>query len=446
MPFEGTEAVINMKSEQTICLLNDSFPPLIDGVANAVVNYARQITESGGKAMVITPNHPDAEDGRFPYPVVRYPSIDIRERIGYLAGVPFSPEVASRVSQEKVALLHSHCPIVSTLLARQLRQIVDAPLVMTYHTKFDIEITNILHSKLLQSGSRKALVQNISACDEVWVVSRGAGENLRALGYEGEYTVMANGVDLPCGTLPEAQVSAATDGYDLPSGVPVFLFVGRMQWYKGQKIILDALTRLSAAQKDFRMVFIGTGADYDAIRAYAQNCDIGEKCIFTGAIHDRQVLRAWYSRADLFLFPSTFDTNGLVVREAAACSVASVLIRDSCASEGITDERNGFLIEENAESLFACLLPLIENRDVMRQAGQMAAKEVYVSWETAVKAAMEHYEIVIDRYHSGGYPSRRQPMEVLLKANGDLMEELGNLMTLRKQIYQHIKTHRPESP
>jgi len=24
-----------------ICLLNDSFPPLIDGVANAVVNYAK---------------------------------------------------------------------------------------------------------------------------------------------------------------------------------------------------------------------------------------------------------------------------------------------------------------------------------------------------------------------------------------------------------------------
>ena len=32
-------------SEKTgICLLNDSFPPLIDGVANAVVNYAQRLT------------------------------------------------------------------------------------------------------------------------------------------------------------------------------------------------------------------------------------------------------------------------------------------------------------------------------------------------------------------------------------------------------------------
>ena len=29
---------------RTICLINDSFPPVTDGVANAVVNYARVIT------------------------------------------------------------------------------------------------------------------------------------------------------------------------------------------------------------------------------------------------------------------------------------------------------------------------------------------------------------------------------------------------------------------
>lgn len=433
-----------MHLEQTICLLNDSFPPLIDGVANTVVNYAQQLTDGGDKAIVITPNHPDAEDGRFPYPVVRYPSIDIRDKIGYLAGVPFSPEVASRISGENVALLHSHCPIVSTILARQLRQIVDAPLVLTYHTKFDIEITNILHNKLLQSGSRKALVKNIGACDEVWVVSQGAGENLRELGYEGDYIVMPNGVDLPCGKADSADITQATAGLDLPEGVPMFLFVGRMQWYKGQRIILDALARLAADGRDFRMVFIGSGADEGEIRAYAQDCGIGEKCVFTGAIPDRSVLRAWYSRADLFLFPSTFDTNGLVVREAAACSVASVLIQDSCAAEGITDGRNGFLIHENADSLHACLLPLMDNQERMREAGALAEKEIYISWHTAVAAARERYEIVIDRYKSGDYPSRRQPMEVFLKANGELMEDLGHLITLRRQIHQHILEHKQE--
>ena len=316
--------------------------------------------------------------------------------------------------------------------------------MLTYHTKFDIEISNILHSRLLQSGSRKALVTNISACDEVWVVSQGAGENLRELGYEGDYIVMPNGVDLPQGKADPVDIAKATEGLDLPTGVPLFVYVGRMQWYKGQRIILDALARLAADGRDFRMVFVGAGADEKAIHSYAQSCGIGEKCLFTGAIQDRNTLRAWYSRADLFLFPSTFDTNGLVVREAAACSVASVLIQGSCAAEGITDGRNGFLIQENADSLYACLLPLLDNPLQMAVVGAQAEKEIYISWNTAVAAALERYEIVIDRYKSGAYPSRRQPMEMFLKANGELMEDLGHLITLRRQIYQHYLEHKQE--
>ena len=42
--------------ELTVCLLNDSFPPLIDGVANAVVNYAKIIQERYGRAIVATPS------------------------------------------------------------------------------------------------------------------------------------------------------------------------------------------------------------------------------------------------------------------------------------------------------------------------------------------------------------------------------------------------------
>ena len=187
-----------MTSNQTVCLLNDSFPPLIDGVANAVKNYAQVISDSGGDPVVITPAHPQSRDEEFPFPVIRYPSLDFRKITGgYMAGVPFSPEIARQLSGKNVALLHAHCPIISTVLARELRQVVDAPLVLTYHTKFDIDIANLLKNKTLQQGSIRALVQNISACDEVWAVSRGAAENLHSLGYEGECVVMPNGVDLP---------------------------------------------------------------------------------------------------------------------------------------------------------------------------------------------------------------------------------------------------------
>lgn len=429
-----------MTQTATICLLNDSFPPLIDGVANAVKNYAQVISDSGFDSVVITPAHPDSSDEDYPYSIIRYPSLDLRRMTGgYMAGIPFSPEIARQLAGKKVALLHSHCPIVSTILARELRQVVDAPLVMTYHTKFDIDIANILKSKPLRAGSTKALVQNISACDEVWTVSRGAAENLHSLGYEGECVVMPNGVDLPRQRVPEETVAQVTGDFDLPSGVPVFLFVGRIMWYKGLKITIDALTMLLAKGHDFRMVFIGSGADYDEVVAYAQHCGIAQKCIFTGAIRDREKLRAWYCRADLFLFPSTFDTNGLVVREAAASSLGSMLIAGSCAAEGITHGRNGLLIEENAGSMLSCLEQLLAHPGKMAEIGETAAKELYLSWQDAVKQAMERYQIVIDRYQSGGYPARHEPMDNFLKANGNLMEELANLQLQQEELRRNLR-------
>lgn len=419
-----------MEETQTICLLNDSFPPLIDGVSNTVLNYAEQLQKSDYRSMVITPANPDADDEGFSYPVLRYPSIVTQKFEGYPAGVPFSPEVARNIADKNISLLHTHCPVMSTFMARQLRQITNAPIVFTYHTKFDVDIEHIVKSKPVQLAARKALAANISACDEVWAVSHGAGENLRSLGYEGDYIVMPNGVDMPRGKATPEQIAAAASSYDLPHDVPVYLFVGRMMWYKGLRIIVDGLTKLHGQGKDFRMVFIGDGDNREEIERYAEQCGISNKCIFTGAIRDREKLRAWYSRADLFLFPSTYDTNGLVVREAAACSLGSVLIRGSCAAEGVIDGQNGFLIEENPDSLANCLSTLTKEK--ILAVGEAASKELYISWETAVKTAMERYQIVIDRYRSGEYPRHRKPMDGVMKINGELMEALAKLSSLRR--------------
>ena len=165
-----------MRENTGICLLNDSFPPLIDGVANAVVNYAQRLTERGDAVTVATPAVPGADDSAFPFPVLRYPSFDTRKKLGYVSGRPFSPELAARLQKEGVGVLHTHCPIVSTFLARELRDVVDAPIVLTYHTKFDIDIAKAVRGRLLQESAIRALVQNISACDEVWTVSHGARE------------------------------------------------------------------------------------------------------------------------------------------------------------------------------------------------------------------------------------------------------------------------------
>ena len=243
-----------------ICLTNDSFPPTIDGVANVVLNYAKELIAAGTQCTVVTPDYPGVTDS-YDFPVVRFPSLDTVSLIGYRLGDPLNPDLVLDLAEKDYDLIHTHCPFASMVLSRRLRNLIRKPLVFTYHTKYDIEIQRAVQGELLQKAAADILVRNISACDEVWAVSEGAGENLRQLGWQGEYIVMPNGVDLPKGRVSDEAVRALMQEHCIPSDRPVFLFVGRMMWYKGIRLILDGLKALQENNCPFTTVFVGDGQE-----------------------------------------------------------------------------------------------------------------------------------------------------------------------------------------
>ena len=181
--------------------------------------------------------------------------------------------------------------------------------------------------------------------------------------------------------------------------------------YKGLPLILDALKQLSDAGQDFRMVFVGKGPDKESMEQKAEELGLKSRCFFTGPIYDREALRAWNTRADLFLFPSTFDTNGLVVREAAACGLASVLIEGSCAAEGITDGRNGFTIQESPEAMAALLQTACRDLDHLRGVGQNAMDEIVLSWQDSVSEAYKRYGEILEKKKSGLLQKKKLPAD-----------------------------------
>ena len=164
--------------------------------------------------------------------------------------------------------------------------------------------------------------------------------------------------------------------------------------------------------------------DRPEVEACAEKLGLTPRCRFTGAERDREIIRAWYTRADLFLFPSTFDTNGLVVREAAACSLGSILIRGSCAAEDIVDGDTGILIDETAESLAAALLSPEAGRERFRQVGRNASEKIYLSWDDAVARAREQYRSVLARWYNGELRRRRARFDGFFDLTGDVTEAL----------------------
>ncbi len=383
-------------SSFSVGLFNDSFPPLIDGVAQTVKNYAENLNKKDCRVTVVTPKYRGVQD-HYPFDVVRYPSLSIGARIGYRMGVPFDPDTIRHLRSHRFDLMHVHAPFASSVLVKTINHRPKVPVVLTYHTRFDLDLQKRVPNPAMRKVAMKFLLENVKAADEIWVVTKSCGHTLLDIGYDGPWRVMENGTDFKRGKAAPRQITALREKYGLREDVPVFLFVGRMMWYKNIRLMLDTYALLKQNGMSFRALFVGEGYDLPAMKQYVTQLGLDNEVTFTGPIRDREYLRVFYSAADLFFFPSTYDTCGIVVKEAAACDCPSLLVRDSCAAEGAVHKASGYIADETATNCAAVIMEACADRAAMRLVGERASRDLYLTWEDAVDRAYARYREILKR-------------------------------------------------
>lgn len=385
-----------------IAIGTDAFPPTTDGISNVAQSYAEILNKNHCRASIITPKNPNQKDNRYPYEIFRYKSWWVPSKEGYSVGWPFKEQLSYEIINRKFDLLHSHAPLATSYYFRLVNRKRRIPVILTYHTKYEYDIKKRVPTNKGKNFACSFLLNNINSADEIWVTSNGTVESLKKLGYTGDYIVMPNGCDMPKTNISEDVINIIKKNHSVPENIPVFIYAGRMIWYKNIKLILDACRILKSSDKDFRLIMLGFGADETAIKFYYKKLGIADKIIWVGKILDREKLQNYYAASDLLLFPSVFDTNGLVVREAASCQTPSLLVRDSCSAEGICDRETGFLCSESAESIADTLMGIMNNKKLLKSVGAAAQDKIYISWADAVKKAYDRYEIVIDNFYTNG--------------------------------------------
>ncbi len=240
-------------------------------------------------------------------------------------GNPFAPAAVAELAAMDFDIIHTHCPIVSTLLARSLREAIDKPVVFTYHTKFDIDIAKAVRGKTLQDAAVKLLVSNISACDEVWVVSRGA-EKISALSDTRATTSSCRTASISRASRhPPEAVDALSRKWALPPISRYTCSSGASCGTRGCASFSTGSKKVRDGGGDFCMVFVGDGQDTAPPWRNTPRSSVTDLCRFTGTERDRDTIRAWYTRADLLLFPRPLTRTVLSCARrrrarSAACS------------------------------------------------------------------------------------------------------------------------------
>lgn len=118
--------------------------------------------------------------------------------------------------------------------------------------------------------------------------------------------------------------------------------VGRLVEQKGHAVLLDAFGRLLESRPAARLRIVGDGELRDALAARARELGIDGRVEFTGTVHPTLgVLRD----ADLFVFPSLWEPQGLAVLEAFAAGVPVIASRTGGIVDMVEDGSTGLLVE-----------------------------------------------------------------------------------------------------
>ena len=145
------------------------------------------------------------------------------------------------------------------------------------------------------------------------------------------------------------------------------------------------------------MYVMGTGDAADEMRKRVEEKGIQDRVRFVGRLTDRARLTQYYAAANLFLFPSLYDTDGLVVREAAALHTPSIRLREASASGMLRDGETGFLIGNSAEDFEAALRSLNADRGRLEAVGLQASTSIVRSWKDIAEVAIDRYNSLINR-------------------------------------------------
>ena len=373
-------------------LFCDAFPPVMDGVAVCMENYARWMQKKVGGVCVITPNVPDADYDQYDFKVYDYFSVPVPKRAPYVTGIAeIDPVWLAKVATTRFKIVHAHCPFATGMAAMRIARLQGIPIVATFHSKYRDDFARVL-PKLAVDLAVDAIVEFYERADLVWVPQASTVEVLREYGYKGHVEVMDNGSDLVA-DYPEKYFVEARQQLGIEPGEFVMLFVGQHIWEKNTRLIIDALSRIDDVP--FRMFFVGTGYAAEEMKALVSERGLDRKVRFEGMITDRARLTDYYAASDLFLFPSLYDTAGLVVQEAAALGSPSVMAREATAASVIHDGQDGFLTDNDPDKMAALLRSLIHDPERVHRVGVQAGKSLVRSWEDCVDEVLERYNALL---------------------------------------------------
>ena len=369
-----------------ILFISDVYFPRINGVSTSIRTFVKQMQDMGHTVHLIAPEYGvKTEDEAW---IKRIPArsiyFDPEDKL-MKYGVALDGLMALRA--EEYDIVHIHTPFVAHYLGLKLAHLLDVPCVETYHTFFE----DYLHHYLpfIPKGIAKGIARFISrrqcnAVDAIVAPSQPMLDVLRQYGVKSKAEVVPTG--LQAHSFAKADGAAFRAKYGIAADRPMGLFVGRVAFEKNISFLLRMWVDLIKKQPNALLVVAGEGPAEVSLHALSKELNLEDNIKFIGYLDRNTELNACYQSADVFVFSSLSETQGLVLLEAMAQSTPVVAIAE-LGTKSILVEGEGALIAPHNEMIFAEKVhTLLSNKSVRNALGKTAYHYAKTRWTDRAQA------------------------------------------------------------
>jgi glycosyltransferase involved in cell wall biosynthesis len=162
------------------------------------------------------------------------------------------------------------------------------------------------------------------------------------------------------------------------------LYVGRHSPEKRLEVVRDPLFSVPGV----RLAMVGGGPSHEQLRRHFR----GTPTSFPGFMRGDELVAA-YRAADVFLFPSTTETFGLVALEAMACGVPVIAANTGGVLDIIRDGENGLLFNPERPEEIGALVRRLKDQPGLRaglaERGLQHARGR--SWQATMDQLIDYY-------------------------------------------------------
>src|SRR3989344_1728936 len=376
-----------------IGFFTDGFLPQPNGVATSVFESAKELERRGHEVIIVAPKYPGYVDSDLN--VVRLTSLKVLSRPEIRMALHLPDKSLRRVLGMDFDIIHGHGGGTITLIGWETARLKGIPFVVTYHTLWNRYTHYFLKGKVTPKMIERATKIFGNRIDHLIAPAERVLAELKSYGVKKPITVIPSGIDV------EKFYNAKSCLLRKITGIkkdPILLFVGRLGKEKSVDFIIRSFALVLKDNRASQLVIIGDGPEKRKLESLSRRLGVSKKTHFLGEEKNEETPNV-YKDADVFVFSSTTETQGMVVPEALASGVPVVAIDDP-AFECIKNGENGFLVPKDKREFALKILSILENKELRKSLSEKAVElsESFSVGKT-VDALESIYYGLLDKYN-----------------------------------------------